>query len=375
MMGQRQGPLESVGLMPARFWRGRRVLLTGHTGFKGAWLAAWLAGLGAEVTGYALAPADSPNLFTLARLDKRIRSVIGDINDRARLAEAMDACRPEVVLHLAAQALVRASYDDPIATFATNVTGVVTVLDVIRRTPGVASVVVVTSDKCYDNKEWVWGYREGDRLGGRDPYSASKGCAEIAAQSMQRSFFRPFAPDGHDARIATVRAGNVIGGGDWSAHRLVPDIVRGCLGPEGLVRLRSPRSVRPWQHVLEPLGAYLTLAERLATDPEGMDEAWNIGPDPGDDRPVRDVADAMVRALGAGRIVVEDRPTGPHEASLLRLDCAKARTALGWSPRLRFPEAIALTADWYAAWQQGADMGAFTDAQIQAYGKLWEPGA
>lgn len=353
--------------MSPGFWRGRRVLVTGHTGFKGAWLSAWLAKMGAEVTGYAHAPSHAPNLFTLCRLETRIASIIGDINDRARLAQVMADTRPEIVLHLAAQALVRASYDDPISTFATNVTGVVTLLDVVRHTPGVAAVVIVTSDKCYDNKEWVWGYREADRLGGRDPYSASKGCAEIAAQSMQRSFFQPFVPGGHSARIATVRAGNVIGGGDWSADRLVPDIVRGCLGREGTVRLRSPASVRPWQHVLEPLGAYLTLAERLATAPDGMDEAWNIGPDAGDDRPVIDVAQAMVGALGTGRIVIEENPSGPHEARLLRLDCAKAKARLGWQPRLRFADTIHLTADWYAAWHQRADMATVTDTQIEAY--------
>ncbi|WP_247658283.1 CDP-glucose 4,6-dehydratase [Aquabacter sp. L1I39] len=371
-MGQRQGALEGVGVMVPGFWRGRRVLVTGHTGFKGAWLAAWLARMGAEVTGYAHAPAGEPNLFALCRLETRIRSVIGDINDRPRLAQAMADARPDIVLHLAAQSLVRPSYEDPIGTFATNVTGVVTLLDVVRRTPGIASVVVVTSDKCYDNREWVWGYREADRLGGRDPYSASKGCAEIAAQSMQRSFFKPFTPQGHSARIATVRAGNVIGGGDWSADRLVPDIVRGCLGPEGVVRLRNPQSVRPWQHVLEPLGAYLILAERLATAPDGVDEAWNIGPDPGDDRPVREVAQAMAQALGAGRIDIETQPHAPHEARLLRLDCAKAKSQLGWHPRLRFADAIRLTADWYAAWHRGADMEAMTHAQIDAYAAALE---
>lgn len=366
-MGQRQGPLEGVELMLPAFWRGKRVLLTGHTGFKGAWLSAWLARMDADVTGYALAPSSSPSLFSLGKVETRIRSVIADINDRPRLAQVMAETQPEIVLHLAAQALVRDSYDDPISTFATNVTGVVTLLDVVRRTPSVTSVVIVTSDKCYDNKEWVWGYREVDRLGGRDPYSASKGCAEIAAQSMQRSFFKPFAPEGHPARIATVRAGNVIGGGDWSANRLVPDIVRGCLGPEGAVRLRSPHSVRPWQHVLEPLGAYLTIAERLATAPDGIDEGWNIGPDPGDDRPVIDVAQAMIGALGTGRIVIEENPSGPHEARLLRLDCSKAKAELGWHPRLRFADAIGLTANWYAAWNQGADMVAVTDTQIDAY--------
>ncbi|MFG1418742.1 CDP-glucose 4,6-dehydratase [Xanthobacter sp. V0B-10] len=356
--------------MAPEFWRGKRVLVTGHTGFKGAWLSLWLARAGAIVTGYALAPATSPCLFHLGRVEDRVTSVIGDINDRPLLERVVAEARPEIVLHLAAQALVRDSYVDPINTFATNVTGVVTLLDVVRRAPSVAAVLVVTSDKCYENNEWVWGYREVDRLGGRDPYSASKGCAEIAAQSMQRSFFQPFAPNGHAARIATVRAGNVIGGGDWSDNRLVPDIVRGCLGTEGAVRLRSPSSLRPWQHVLEPLGAYLLIAERLVTAPQGIDEGWNIGPDPGDDRAVLEVARAMVSAIGVGRIEIEEDPSAPHEARLLRLDCSKAKALLGWHPNLRFEDSIRLTAEWYAAWHKGEDMAAFTDRQIEAYAAL-----
>jgi CDP-glucose 4,6-dehydratase len=371
--------VEGVALMSPQFWRGRRVLVTGHTGFKGAWLSLWLSRMGAEVTGYALPPGSTPSLHGLAGLDGRIRSVIGDINDRVGLEHAFAAARPEVVLHLAAQALVRDSYEDPVGTFATNVTGVATVLDVVRQAPQVGAVVVVTSDKCYENNEWVWGYREADHLGGRDPYSASKGCAEIVARSMQRSFFVPYARKGHPARIATVRAGNVIGGGDWSAHRLIPDIVRGCLGAEGVVTLRSQQAVRPWQHVLEPLGAYLMIAERLMTAPDGVDEAWNIGPDPGDDRTVLEVARAMVTALGRGRIAIEADPAAnPHEARLLRLDCSKARTGLGWQPLLRFEDSIRLTAEWYAAWHRGDDMQAFTDRQIDHYAeRQWQaaPGA
>ncbi len=352
--------------MTAEFWRGKRVFVTGHTGFKGAWLSLWLAEKGAVVTGLSLAPKNSPSLFDLAKLEQRMTSVIADINDQAALERALQASKPEIVFHLAAQALVQESYRNPVQTFAANVGGVVTLLDSVRRTPSVRSVVIVTSDKCYENREWVWGYRENDRLGGRDPYSASKGCAEIAARSMQMSFFAPSAPNGHPARIATVRAGNVIGGGDWSDDRLVPDIVRGCLGSTGEVRLRNPDAVRPWQHVMDPLGAYLVIAERLVTTPDGIDEGWNIGPDAGDDYAVLKVAEAMVAALGTGRVVCEQSDK-PHEARLLRLDCEKARARLGWRPRLAFNDAVKLTADWYAAWKRGQEMSAFTLSQIAAF--------
>lgn len=340
------------------FWAGRRVLLTGHTGFKGAWLACWLRGLGADAFGLSLAPATSPSLHGLLG---GCPGVFADINDRAALAAAFAAHRPEVVLHLAAQALVRPSYSVPVETFATNVLGTVSLLDAVRACPQTRAVVIVTSDKAYENREWVWPYREEDALGGHDPYSASKGCAEIATAAMRRSFF---GPGRHPARIATARAGNVIGGGDWSADRLVPDIVRG-LG-RGEVVLRNPGSLRPWQHVLEPLCAYLLLAEKLADGP-GYEEGWNIGPDPADSRPVREVAGAMLAALGQGRVVEQPDPAAPHEAQLLTLDSAKARARLGWQPRWGFAEAIARTAEWYAAWRAGADMAAFTRAQIAAF--------
>jgi CDP-glucose 4,6-dehydratase len=270
---------------------------------------------------------------------------------------------------LAAQALVRRSYATPVVTFTTNVVGTTSLLDAVRRCHHTKAVVVVTSDKVYENLNWPWGYRETDVLGGRDPYSASKACAEIATSSMRRAFF---GPAGHPARIATARAGNVIGGGDWASDRLVPDIVRGCLGPEGVVGLRNPGAVRPWQHVLEPLGAYLLLAERLcgapdAVDEAGNDEAWNIGPDASENRPVSEVADALVAALGRGRVEFTPQPGAPHEAHLLTLDCAKARARLGWRPRLDFAATIELTATWYSAWARGEDMVSLTRAQIAAF--------
>jgi CDP-glucose 4,6-dehydratase len=353
--------------MNREFWKGKRVLVTGHTGFKGAWLSLWLVSLGADVCGYSLEPVGELNLFKLVGIDGLVQSHIGDINDAPRLNAVMAGFAPDVVLHLAAQALVRPSYDDPVGTFTTNVSGVASVLDAVRRVPSVKAVVVVTSDKCYDNKEWYWGYRETDELGGRDPYSASKGCAEIVARSMQMSFFAPFARNGHPARIATVRAGNVIGGGDWSDHRLVPDIIRGCLGEAGEVHLRNPDAVRPWQHVMDPLAAYLLIAERLVEQVEGADSAWNIGPDAGDNRAVAEVAEALIAGLGVGRIVSDAVPKGPHEARLLALDCAKAKTALGWRPRFDFADCIKLTADWYSAWHRGHDMAEVTRAQIALF--------
>lgn len=343
-------------LVDERFWRGRRVFLTGQTGFKGAWLAFWLQRLGAEVRGRALPPATEPSLFALLGLDVPL-SHYGDIADAAGVAADMDGA--EVVLHLAAQALVRPSYADPLGTFATNVMGTAAVLDAARRSDSVRAVVVVTSDKAYENRETGQAYREDDALGGHDPYSASKGAAEIVTASYRRSF-----PDA-GARIASVRAGNVIGGGDWSADRLVPDIVRAAAG-EGVVRLRNPDAVRPWQHVLEPCAAYLALAQRLHAG-EAVDEAFNFGPD-GAARPVRAVAEALAGALGARVEVAPDG--GPHEAQLLALDTTKAREKLGWWPRLGFEETVAWTADWYRAHAAGEDMQAVTTAQTEAFAKL-----
>lgn len=352
------------------FWRGRRVLVTGHTGFKGGWLSFWLAEMGANVAGIGLAPVSNPNLYDLLSLADRCQSTIGDINRPGAVAELINSFQPEVVIHMAAQALVRPSYDDPIETYETNVMGVVRLLDAVRHSDSVRSVVVVTSDKCYDNREQIWGYREGDALGGHDPYSASKGAAEIAAQSMQRSYFQPWLTNGHPARIATVRAGNVIGGGDWSRDRLVPDIIRGLLGPAATVELRNPHAIRPWQHVLEPVAAYIKIAERLATAPEGVDEAWNIGPDSSDTQAVADVASAMAGALGQGRIVSTTVSDAPHEATLLTLDCTKARIKLGWRPRLGFDDCVRWTAEWYAAWNDGRDMADYTRSQIADFQTL-----
>lgn len=350
------------------FWRGRKVLLTGHTGFKGAWLSLWLAELCAEITGLALAPESEPNLFSLARVKDVLRGHhIADINDRQKLNDVIAATKPEIVLHLAAQSLVRRSYREPVTTFAVNTLGVANLLDAVRAAPSVRAVVVVTTDKCYENREWVWGYRENDPMGGHDPYSASKGAAELVTASMRNSFFAPYAAGGHGARIASARAGNVIGGGDFSEDRLIPDIIRGCIVGDGKVVLRNPSAVRPWQHVLDPLSGYLKLAEALAGGAEGADSAWNFGPDAGDDRAVGEVAEAIVAAIGKGALIKAPQEGAPHEANLLRLDCSKARHKLNWRPALPFDDAIRLTANWYRDWSGGTDMRAASVRQIHDY--------
>lgn len=351
--------------MTPSFWNSRRVFLTGHTGFKGAWLSLWLADMGAKVSGFALNPSTNPNLFELGGVEERlIVHTIGDIRDYDALLCAMRAADPEVVIHMAAQPLVRESYADPIGTYGTNVMGTAHLLECVRALPCVRAVVVITTDKCYENNEWEWGYREIDRLGGRDPYSNSKACSELVTQAYRQSFFQAEG----SVRIASARAGNVIGGGDWSKDRLVPDIVRGFSTEEG-VRLRNPAAVRPWQHVLDPLSGYLLLAEKLASS-SGYDGGWNFGPSAGDEHPVKDVADAVLAALGAGKLLVEPDPNGPHEAKLLTLDCSKAHARLGWMPKLQFRDAIAMTAGWYAAWRKGENMKAFTLAQIRNYASL-----
>lgn len=349
------------------FWRGRRVLVTGHTGFKGAWLTFWLKELGAKVTGFSLAPASSPNMFTLLNLEQEIDHIEGDVTDIVALDAAMQSARPEVVFHLAAQALVRASYSDPVGTFATNVVGVAAVLDRARSLEGLLAIVVVTSDKCYENREWPWPYRETDTLGGHDPYSASKAAAEIVADSMRKSYYSLGRPARRDARIATVRAGNVIGGGDWATDRLVPDIIRGCMGSPKSVLIRNPDAVRPWQHVLEPLSVYIGLAQLLSTDEPGVDEAWNVGPLEDANKTVLEAASELATFFPGTALVTDEKIIGHHEANLLRLDCAKIVAKLGWAPTLGFSETMALTAKWYAAWGDGHDMANETRIQLEHY--------
>ncbi len=340
------------------FWRGRRVLLTGHTGFKGSWLGLWLQHLGAQVTGYALAPPTQPSLFAVARVASGMTSHLADIRDPTRLNEALRAAQPEIVLHLAAQALVRQGYADPVATYATNVMGTVNLLEAVRQTPGVRAVVIVTSDKCYENREWVWGYRENEPLGGRDPYSSSKACAELVTHAYREAFFTPGQPAQPGIALASARAGNVIGGGDWAADRLIPDLLRALAAGEPVV-IRSPQAIRPWQHVLEPLAGYLLLAERLHAQGPDFATAWNFGPAEEDARPVQWLVERLAAAWQAGGAAAHwrlDPQPQPHEAHYLKLDCAKARSQIGWQPRWPLEEAIRRIAAWHQAHAASADM-------------------
>jgi CDP-glucose 4,6-dehydratase len=348
-----------------KVWQGRRVFLTGHTGFKGGWLALWLAKLGATVRGYALYPYTSPNLMDVARVGSVIEDTRGDICDLDRLVVSMAAFAPEIVIHMAAQPLVRLSYADPLLTYRTNVMGTANVLEAVRKTPSVRAVVSVTSDKCYENLETGHAYREDDPLGGYDPYSSSKACAEIVTAAYRQSFF---STDGQ-CLLATARAGNVIGGGDWSDDRLTPDLVRGFLRGEA-VRIRRPNSIRPWQHVLEPLWGYILLAERLYRGDAKAAAPWNFGPDADDAWPVSRVAEAMTTAWGDGAKWVLDPDPGIHEAGYLKLDASKAKAGLGWHPSLQLGTALEWLVAWYRAQAANEDMQAYTLAQIEAYEAL-----
>ncbi len=353
----------------ASTWRGKRVFLTGHTGFKGGWLALWLASKGAVVRGYSLDPYTTPNLFDAAKLGGLIEDIRGDIRDAAKLDAAMTAFAPDVVFHMAAQPLVRYSYQDPIGTFETNVIGTARVLDAVRRTPSVRAVVSITTDKCYENKEWLWGYRETDPLGGYDPYSSSKACAEIVSAAFRQSYFATGTADGHNCGIATARAGNVIGGGDWSTDRLIPDLVRGFVeGKPALIR--RPNAIRPWQHVLEPLQGYLLLAEHLLTNDRRYATAFNFGPSDDDAQPVGWIVEKMVGFWGDKAKWTLDPEPSVHEAGYLKLDASRARAELAWHPRLRLETALQWLVEWYKAHAAGEDMQAFTLGQIAAYEQL-----
>lgn len=363
-----QGALEGLGVNPG-FWKNKRVLLTGHTGFKGSWMALWLQSLGAEVVGFALAPNTNPNLFELAQVGSGLTSVLGDIRDLAAIQAVMQQAQPEIVIHMAAQALVRASYQNPVETYATNVMGTVHLLEAVRQTPGVKAVVNITTDKCYENREWVWGYRETDPMGGYDPYSNSKGCAELVSAAYRSSFFNPATYAQHGVALATVRAGNVIGGGDWAQDRLLPDILAAfAKGQPALIR--NPHAIRPWQHVLEPLRGYLTLAERLYTDGPAYAEGWNFGPNDEDAKEVGWIAMHMAALWGQGASWTTDGGVHPHEAHYLKLDISKARSRLHWQPALRLQQGLGLIIGWAQHHQAGADMRGVTLAQIRDYQQL-----
>jgi CDP-glucose 4,6-dehydratase len=355
--------------MTAGFWHGKRVFVTGHTGFKGSWLCLWLQSLGAEVTGYALAPPTDPSLFETAKVAAGMRSIIGDVRDGDSLVRAVQAAKPEIVIHMAAQPLVRYSYDHPVETYATNVMGVVNLLEAVRKSPGVRAVVNVTTDKCYENREWDWGYRENEAMGGYDPYSSSKGCAELVTAAYRNSFFNPARRAEHGVALASARAGNVIGGGDWALDRLIPDVMRAIESGQR-VSIRSPHAIRPWQHVMEPLNGYLMLAEKLyAEDGASFAEAWNFGPADEDARPVQWIVERLTEAWGEGAAWQLDRDPQPHEAHYLKLDCSKAKARLGWQARWSLVQALDRIVEWHKAAQQGADARQLTLQQIAAYGR------
>ena len=368
----RQGTLEDVVKgrhMDPSFWNKKKVLITGHTGFKGSWLSLWLQSAGANVVGYALPPPTDPSLFKLADVASGMVSLTGDVRDLDQLSSAIQSHRPEVIFHMAAQALVRPSYQNPVETYATNVMGTVNLLDAVRRIPGTRVVVNVTSDKCYENREWVWGYRENEPMGGYDPYSNSKGCSELVTAAFRNSFFPSGDFSRHGVALASARAGNVIGGGDWAEDRLIPDIMRAFMNGETVI-IRNPRAIRPWQHVLEPLSGYLLLAEKLWENGPELAEGWNFGPNDDDARPVSWIADRLTTMWGEKAGWKTSDGEQPHEANSLRLDSSKARARLGWRPRWNLLSALEKTAVWYRAYQDQKNIRNVVLEQIQEYGRV-----
>lgn len=361
--------------MNADFWKGKKVFMTGHTGFKGSWLSLWLQSMGADLTGFSLEPNTTPSLFDVAGVAAGMHSVIGDIRNQTELASALRDAAPEIVIHMAAQPLVRESYADPVSNYATNVMGTVHLLDAVRHSPGVKSVVIVTSDKCYENREWHWAYREESALGGDDPYSNSKACSELVTSSYRKSFFNPDKFAEHGVAVASARAGNVIGGGDWAKDRLVPDALAALIAGSPLV-LRHPHATRPWQHVLEPLNGYLVLAEALYKEGPTHANAWNFGPYEFSDRTVGWIVDRLCGLWGLA--IPKHQETGPvpHEAGYLKVDSSRARALLGWAPKLDLDTTLQWIVDWTRNHQSGANLHDFTLSQIHRFMELpaYEPG-
>lgn len=355
--------------MEPAFWTGRRVFVTGHTGFKGGWLSLWLSKLNALVAGYALAPPTSPSLFEVAGIKDTLFDIRGDINDFEGLSAQMRRFEPEVIFHLAAQPLVRFSYEHPLETFQTNIMGTANLLQAVRRTPTVRAVVIITTDKCYENRDWIWGYRETDALGGYDPYSSSKAAAELITASYRDSFFHKDRFSDHHVSIATARAGNVLGGGDWATDRLIPDLLRSIVAGQPLV-LRNPDSIRPWQHVLEPLCGYMLLARKMIERGPDYGDSWNFGPNESETVSVMEIVTKLKRELGSLVSVKVDESRQLHEANVLRLDTSKARAKIGWRPALSIDETISWIAEWELRHQEGKDMRAITCQQIDRYQAL-----
>jgi CDP-glucose 4,6-dehydratase len=349
------------------FWKNKHVFLTGHTGFKGGWLSLWLSSMGAKVTGYALAPNTSPNFFEVAKVARDLeQSHIADIRDLGRLQKAIADAKPEIVIHMAAQPLVRYSYANPVETYATNVMGTVHVLESIRHVDSVCAAVIITTDKCYENKEWAWGYRENEPMGGYDPYSNSKGCAELVTSAYRQSYFPVEKYLKHQVAIASARAGNVIGGGDWSEDRLIPDAIKAFEAKQSLV-IRNPLATRPWQHVLEPLSGYLVLAQALYQAGAMFDGAWNFGPRDDDARPVQEVINLLIKNWESAASWTQDQREQPHEAHSLKLDCSKARQYLNWTPRWNLEQAIEKITQWHHAYQKQSNLREISLQQISKY--------
>lgn len=348
------------------FWRGKRVFVTGHTGFKGSWLCLWLHKMGAIVQGYALEPVTDPSLFIETELGKLIETETGDIRDAEQLAQSMQQFKPDIVFHLAAQSLVRLSYESPLETYSTNVLGTVSVFEAVRKVATVKAVINVTSDKCYENQEWHWAYRESEPMGGYDPYSASKGCAELITSSYRRSFFNPERYQEHGCALASVRAGNVIGGGDWSSDRLMPDVLK-AFSNNQVVVIRNPQAIRPWQHVLEPLAGYLVLAERLYTEGMAFAQAWNFGPKEANAQTVECLVKHLAAIWGENAQWKYDDTPQPHEAHFLKLDCSKAKALLAWQPVWGLEESLTRIFNWHKAWLSDQDMYQYSLTEINDY--------
>lgn len=352
--------------MKAVFWQGKKVLVTGHTGFKGSWLSLWLQTMGAEVTGYALAPPTNPSLFDVAEVGSGMFSILGDIRDLGKLQAVFAEHKPEIVIHMAAQPLVRYSYANPIETYSTNVMGTVNLLEAARLNNSVRAIVNVTSDKCYENREWAWGYRENEPMGGYDPYSNSKGCSELVTATYRNSYFHPDNYKDHGVALASGRAGNVIGGGDWAEDRLIPDIMRAITQGQP-VNIRNPHAIRPWQHVLEPLSGYLLLAQKLYEQGSVYGEGWNFGPSDEDAKPVQWIVERLTESWSEGASWVLDEGDHPHEAHYLKLDCSKAKARLDWQPRWRLDETLGKIVTWHKAYQGNGNMCEITLKQIAEY--------
>jgi len=373
-MEVRKGPLEGLGLLGVvkldeKFWSGKRVLVTGNTGFKGAWLTLWLSTLGADTLGYALKPPTTPSLYEICKINEIIDTVIGDVRDFELLSSTVRMFKPQIVIHMAAQPLVRDSYKIPVETYAVNVMGTVHLLEALRNCSSVRAVVNVTTDKCYENKEWEWGYRENEQLGGYDPYSNSKACSELVTSAYRSSYFNPEKYSIHRVAIATARAGNVIGGGDWAADRLIPDCLRALLSEKQIV-IRNPQAIRPWQHVLEPLRGYLILAQKLYEEGPNFAEGWNFGPDDKDAKSVEWIVCKMCEKWQGNASYLVEGKSNLHEANYLKLDCSKAKSRLGWYPKWTLNEALDRIIEWTTCYRDGRDSREVCLRQINEYSRL-----